>query len=224
MRNTRKSGQILRSKKKSYPNVMVVQPRQDFSLADGLADGGPAQRLLRLRLQTTYGHALLHGRGHSQPETIAAFARARELVPGIEDPTARFSAYYGMWLGSFVRADLAPMREVAVAALRDAQHSPGFPAAGRARHVFGITCWFQGDYVGARASLEQALAAYDHEQDYPLAPRFVFDDRVVATGWLAVILWALGKVEQAARLLDSALGLAGQSGHLPTIAWAHAYT
>ena len=56
-----------------------------------------------------------------------------------------------------------------------------------------------------------------------LAPRFVFDDRVVATGWLAVVLWPLGEVDQAARLLDSALSLARQSGHLPTIAWAHAY-
>src|SRR5205823_1677717 len=131
----------------------IAHLEKAISLADGLADG-PAQRLLRLRLQTTYGHALLHGRGHSQPETIAAFARARELVPGIEDPTARFSAYYGMWLGSFVRADLAPMREVAVAAVRDAQHSPGFPAAGRARHVFGVTCWFQGAITLAR---ERAL-------------------------------------------------------------------
>jgi class 3 adenylate cyclase/tetratricopeptide (TPR) repeat protein len=208
---------------RSANNEAIAHLEKAISLADGVADGS-AQRLLRLRLQTTYGHALLHGRGHSQPETIAAFARARELVPGIEDPTARFSAYYGMWLGSFVRADLAPMREVAVAAVRDARHFPAFPAAGRARHVFGVTCWFQGDYVGARASLEQALAAYDHEQDYQLAPRFVFDDRVVATGWLAVVLWALGKVDQGARLLDHALGLARDSGHVPTIAWAHAYT
>jgi len=129
-----------------------------------------------------------------------------------------------MWLVSFVRADLAPMREVAAASLRDARHSPELPAAGRAMHVFGVTSWFQGDYVGARTHLEQALAAYDHERDHDLAPRFVFDDRVVATGWLAVVLWPLGEVDQAARLMDSALSLARQSGHLPSIAWAHAYT
>jgi predicted ATPase len=208
---------------RSANNEAIAHLEKAISLTEGLADG-PAQRLLRLRLQTTYGHALLHGRGHSQPETIAAFARARELAAGIEDTAARFSAYYGMWLVSFVRADLAPMREMAVASLRDATHSPRLPAAGRPHHVFGVTCWFQGDYVGARSHLEQALAAYDHEQDHHLAPRFVFDDRVVATGWLAVILWPLGEVDEAARLLDNALSLARQSGHLPTIAWAHAYT
>jgi class 3 adenylate cyclase/predicted ATPase len=207
---------------RSANNEAIAHLEKAISLAEGLADG-PAQRLLRLRLQTTYGHALLHGRGHSQPETIAVFARARQLAAGIEDVVARFSAYYGMWMGSFVRADLAPMREVAVLSLRDARHSPGSPAAGRALHVYGVTCWFQGDYAGARTHLEQALAAYDHERDHRLAPRFVFDDRVVTTGWLAVVVWALGEVDQAIHLLDSALSLARQSGHLPTIAWVHAY-
>jgi class 3 adenylate cyclase/predicted ATPase/ABC-type transport system involved in cytochrome c biogenesis ATPase subunit len=208
---------------RSANNEAIAHLEKAISLADGLADG-PAQRLLRLRLQTTYGHALLHGRGHSHPETIAAFARARELAAGIEDPAARFSAYYGMWLVSFVRADLTPMREVAGASLHDAQQSPGLPAAGRAHHVFGVTCWFQGDYAGARTHLEQALAAYERERYRHLAPRFVFDDKVVATGWLAGVLWPLGEVDQAARLLNSALSIARQSGHLPSIAWAHAYT
>jgi predicted ATPase len=90
-------------------------------------------------------------------------------------------------------------------------------------HVFGVTCWFQGDYAGARTHLEQALAAYDHERDQSAAPRFVYDNRVVAMGWLAVVLWPLGEVDAAARTLDSALSLARQKGHVPTLAWAHAY-
>ena len=212
-----------RALERSANNEAIAHLEKAIGLAQGVTDG-PTQQLLRLRLQTTYGHALLHGRGHSHPETIAAFARARELAADIEDPAARFSAYYGMWLVSFVRADLAPMREVALASLRDAQMSPKLSAGGRALHIFGVTCWFEGNYVGARKHLEQALAAYDHEQDRHLTPRFVFDDRVVSTGWLAVVLWPLGEIEQADRLLDGALDLARQSGHLPTIAWAHAYT
>ncbi len=207
---------------KSANNEAIAHLEKAISLAEELADGS-AQQLLRMRLQTTYGRGLLHGRGHSQPETIAAFARARELAAGIEDSAARFSAYYGMWEGSFVRADLAPMREVALAFLHDAQRSPEGAGRGRALHVFGVTSWFQGDYVGARTHLEQALAVYDHERDHHPSPRFVFDDRVVATGWLAVVLWPLGEVDEATRLLDRALSLAQQSGHPPTLAWAHAY-
>jgi predicted ATPase len=42
-------------------------------------------------------------------------------------------------------------------------------------------------------------------------------------GWLAVVLWPLGEVDRAARLLDSALNIARQIGHHPSVAWVHAY-
>jgi class 3 adenylate cyclase/tetratricopeptide (TPR) repeat protein len=212
-----------RALERSAYSEAIAHLEKAIHLGQEMADGA-AQRLLLLQLQTTYGRALLHGRGHSQPETIAAFARAREFAGRVEDTTARFSAYYGMWIVSFVRADIAPMREVAAAVLRDARHSPGLPTTGRALHVYGVTCWFQGDYRGARTHIEQALCAYEHDRDHDLGPRFIFDDSVVAMGWLALILWPLGEVDQAVRLMDSALSLARQRGHLPTIAWAHAFT
>jgi class 3 adenylate cyclase/predicted ATPase len=206
---------------RSANNEAIAHLEKAISLSEGLPDG-PAQRLLLLQLQTTYGHALLHGRGHCQPETFAAFARARKLAAEVEDTAARASAYYGMWLVSFVRADLAPMREVAAAFLHDVRNSSGSPERGRALHVFGVTCWFQGDYVGARTYLEQAIVTYDQERDDHPAPRFVFDDRLIAMGWLAVVSWLLGDLDQSARLLDSALSKALQSGHIPSVAWAHA--
>jgi class 3 adenylate cyclase/tetratricopeptide (TPR) repeat protein len=211
-----------RALNRSANNEAIAHLEKAISLAEGLADG-PPQRLLRLRLQTTYGHALIHGRGHTHPDSIAAFARARELAAKTEDIAARFSAYYGMWMVSFARADLAPMREVAVAFLGDASHPFGSSGRGRALHVFGVTSWFQGDYGNARTHLEQALAVYDHEPDQSADPRFVFDNRVVAMGWLALVLWPLGEVDEAPRLLDSALSLARQNGQVPTLAWMQAY-
>ena len=66
----------------------------------------------RLRLQISYGNALISARGYGAQETTAAFARARELVAQAEDAADRFSAYYGLWVGPFTRGELAPMREV----------------------------------------------------------------------------------------------------------------
>jgi len=66
----------------------------------------------RLKLQTTYGNALISARGYQAPETTAAFARARDLAAGIENASERFSVYYGQWAGSFVRAELPPMRKL----------------------------------------------------------------------------------------------------------------
>jgi predicted ATPase len=42
-------------------------------------------------------------------------------------------------------------------------------------------------------------------------------------GWLAVVLWPLGEVERATRLLEDMLSRARETGHIPSIAWAHAY-
>src|SRR5262245_14238713 len=95
----------------------IAHLEKGIGLAKGLADE-PAQRLMRLRLQITYAYALLHARGQTMPKTIAAFARARELATGVEDITERASAYYGLWAGSLLRADLPPMREVADVFLR----------------------------------------------------------------------------------------------------------
>jgi hypothetical protein len=44
-----------------------------------------AARQRRLKLQTSYGQAMIHARGYSAPETAVAFAHARELAPGIAD-------------------------------------------------------------------------------------------------------------------------------------------
>ena len=47
--------------------------------------GEAAAPCRRLKLQTSYGQAMIHARGYSAPETMAAFARAREMTAGVED-------------------------------------------------------------------------------------------------------------------------------------------
>jgi class 3 adenylate cyclase/predicted ATPase len=180
----------------------------------------PASRLLRLQLQTSYGYALLHGRGQTAPQTITAFTHARELAALIDDPAERFSAYYGMWAGSIYRVDLKAMREVAEAFLTEAQRLPGRPETGVAHRVFGLTCFVQGDYPNARLHFEQALKAYVPERDQHLASRFGYDPGVQAMVWLASALWPAGDVDRAANLMETGLNLARQKGHSPTISTA----
>jgi predicted ATPase len=187
-----------------------------IEMAEGMADE-PARRLTRLRLQIAYGNALIAARGYGALETTAAFARARELAAGIEDAIERFSTYYGLWVGSFVRGELTPMREIAEGFLRDAERQPGSPEAGIAHRAFGCTCWFQGDYVGAREHLEKALAAYEPVRDRGLAFRFGQGVGVSAMIFLDLVLWPLGEVDRARRLAEEALLQARETGHVPTI-------
>jgi predicted ATPase len=177
----------------------------------------------RLRLQIAYGNALISARGYQAQETTAAFARARELAASIEDAAERYSAYYGAWASSYVRGELAPMRELAEEFLHDADCRPGLPEAGVAHRVFGGTCWFQGDFVAARRHLEQALAGYDPQRDRSLAFQFGQDVVVSAMINLAHVLWPLGELERARRLVEEALTLAMRSGHVPTMAYGQYY-
>ena len=77
--------------------------------------------------QISLGNALIWAKGHHAPETTAYFARARELASRVEDASERFSAYYGLWVGYFVRGEPAPMREMAELFLSEAAAQPGCP-------------------------------------------------------------------------------------------------
>lgn len=116
------------------------------------------------------------------------------------------------------------MREVAAAFLSDAQSWPASLESGVAHRIFGTTCWIQGDYSNARIHLAQALDAYEHARDKNLAARFGYDAGVMAGYWLAIVLWALGNVDEVSGLADRATALALQTKHLPTIAHAHWFT
>jgi hypothetical protein len=170
-----------------------------------------------------YGNALLHGRGMSPLETTAAFAKARALAGAVSDPSERFSTYYGLWVGPFSRGDLPSMREVAEKFLADAERESGFAEIGVAHRLMGTTCWYAGDYLGARPHLDQALAVYDHHRDGQLSVSFGYDQGVPAKFYLGMTLWALGEIACGTRLLDDMLSLALQGGHIPTMALARHY-
>ena len=179
-----------------------------------------ASRRRRLKLQTAYGNALISARGYQAPETTAAFARARELAAGIEDAAERFSVYYGLWAGSFVRAELAPMREIVEILLRDCESRPESPQAGIAHRLSGETHWFAGNYVQARCDLERALVIFDPERDRELAFRFGQDVGVTALGFLAFALWSLGEVDHGRRRAEEMVTRAVQGGHIYSIVYA----
>ncbi|HLJ64315.1 MAG TPA: AAA family ATPase, partial [Stellaceae bacterium] len=73
----------------------------------------------RFKLQVSYGQALMQARGYHSPEAKAALVRARELAAGIDDPMERFSTFYGLWVGSYMRGEPAAMREISDAMERE---------------------------------------------------------------------------------------------------------
>jgi class 3 adenylate cyclase len=62
-----------------------------------------AQR--RLKLQTSYGQAMIWSKGFGSEETKTAFLRAQELAAGIDNAAERFTILYGLWVGYLSRGE-----------------------------------------------------------------------------------------------------------------------
>ena len=182
------------------------------------ATGGKAASVSgeRRHLHVAYGNALLHARGYGARETTEAFARARESVAGNEDAPERLAADYGVWVGSFLRGELSPMRAHAEAFLNDVEARPDSPEAGVARRIAGTTHWFAGEYREARDHLERALAMFQPGRDDELAFRFGSDQGAVAMLYLALTLWPLGDIGRAASLIGDADARSASFAHIGT--------
>jgi class 3 adenylate cyclase/tetratricopeptide (TPR) repeat protein len=163
-----------------------------------------SERFRRQRLQVAYGNALIAARGHTAPETTEAFAKVRESVAGGADLLELAAADYGLWVASYGRGELPPMRVHSAAFLEDVAARPDSVEACVAHRVAGSTHWFAGEYREAREHLERAVALFQPGRDDDVAFRFGQDAGVAATLFLALVLWVLGDVARAIALAQQA--------------------
>ena len=206
------------------PTSAMPQIAEAQALLVALAetDEVKAETLRRARLaqlQVAYGNALFAARGYGAPETTEAFARAGELASGPKDEPERLAADYGLWVGSFARGELGAMRELSATMLRDCERRPRSGEASVAHRMRGVTHWFAGEFIAARGHLEQAAAIFVPERDGDLAFRFGLDPGIVATAYLAQVLWLLGEVELAGQRMKETTARAAKSRHVTTNAY-----
>jgi signal transduction histidine kinase/predicted ATPase len=194
-----------------------------IEIADKTREGGSAAATAlasasqRLKLQTSLGHALMWSRGWGVEDAKAAFNRARELATAIDDPTERFTIYYGLWAGNQERRELGAAREIAETFLREAEREGRTTECGVGRRLVGWTCVLQGDFIGAQANFVEALSTYDPERDREARFRFGMDSDTAARAFLAITKWLLGEVGPARALMGEAVAHALEAGHLPTL-------
>jgi len=190
-----------------------------IKLADKLAATAPSAALAsnRLHLQTSLGNALVWAKGLAAPEPSAAFARARELASREEDASERFSAYYGLWVGHLNHCEPAPIREMAELFLSEATAMPNCPETLIAHRISGVTCLYFGDFAAAHEHFQRTIKLYIPAYHGDFASRFGHDPRAAAEACDAVVLWVLGRVDEALRLTDGALADAESAAHAPTM-------
>ena len=171
----------------------------------------------RMKLQTSYGHAVLWGKGFAVAETKDAFARAAELATRIGGPESPLDAYVARWAHSYFRGELGLALEAAESLLRGAERAARPTEAAAGHRLLGLTRLVQGDFAQAREHCEQALRIYDPERDREAKFRLGVDSRAMATAYLALLAWHRGEVSRAAALMDEAVAHAAESAHVPTI-------
>ena len=106
-----------------------------------------AARQRRLRLQTSYGQAMIWSKGFGSEETKTAFLRAQELAAGIDNAAERFTILYGLWVGYTSRGEFAVGRETAEAFRREAEAAARRVETVVAGRILGLTCLWQGDFT-----------------------------------------------------------------------------
>jgi class 3 adenylate cyclase/tetratricopeptide (TPR) repeat protein len=208
----RKAGELA-LKRSAYPEAIA-----HLGKAVAIADELPDERgriMSRLHLQIAYGRALRGSLGHSAPETVAAWTRARQLAADINDPVELAPIHSGLFNACLTHGEIAPMRELAEAIMSAANRRPESPvAAVVARWTSGVTCWLAGDYLNARTHLEQALAIYRAEPNPATFKASALDLPSVIMRFLALVLWPLGSIDRAGRLAGEAMSAPGENSAL----------
>ncbi|MBR0724854.1 adenylate/guanylate cyclase domain-containing protein [Bradyrhizobium manausense] len=204
----RKAGQ--QALKRSAYAEAVAHLGKAVAIGDELPDA-PRRMMSRLHLQISYGRALRGSLGHSAPETIAAWTRARQLAADIDDPVELAPVHSGLFNACLTHGEFAPMRELVDTIRSAADRRPDSPVAAVVAHwTDGVTCWFGGAYVNARTHLEQALAIYGAEPDPTTFRASALDLPFVIMRFLALVLWPLGLTARARKLAAEAVSASGE--------------
>ena len=204
----RKAGQ--QALKRSAYSEAIAHLGKAVAIADELPDE-PGRTMNRLHLQIAYGRALRGSLGHSAPETVAAWTRARQFAADINDPVELAPIHSGLFNACLTHGEIAPMRELAEAIMSAANRRPESPVAAVVAHwTSGVTCWFGGDYLNARVHLEQALAIYGAEPNPATFKASTLDLPSVIMRFLALVLWPLGKIDRSRRLAEEAVSASGE--------------
>jgi class 3 adenylate cyclase/tetratricopeptide (TPR) repeat protein len=204
----RKAGQ--QALKRSAYTEAVAHLGKAVAIADRLPDE-PGWIMNRLQLQIAYGRALRGNLGHSAPETVAAWKRARQFAADINDPVELAPIHSGLFNACLTHGEIAPMRELAEAIMTAAGQRPESPVAAVVAHwTTGVTSWFGGDYLNARQHLGRALAIYEAEPDPATFKASALDLPFVIMRFLALVLWPLGMIDRSRRLATEAVCATGE--------------
>jgi predicted ATPase len=183
----------------------------------------PERAPRELALQIALGGPLIATHGYGAPETVAAYARARELAEQVSEPAQLFPLLYRKWVTYTIWSQQQEARAAAEEFLSLAEQQPDSAPRMMGHRILGLTLFFLGEFAASRAEFGRALALYDADRHRALAHRYGQEPRAAILAWLSVSLWLTGHAEEAMRMSDEAIAAATESGHVNTQAYVLVY-
>ena len=180
----------------------------------------PARAQQELALQVALGTALQATQGYGAPEVEKVYTRARELCQQGGDPAQCFAVLWGLYAYYLAGAELRAALELGEQCLALAQRTADASLRMEAHRALGNILLCQGEFVPARAHLEQASALYDPQQHRFHALVYAGDPGVACRSFIAWTLWFLGYPDQALQSSHQALTLAQDLSHPYSLGFA----
>ena len=207
----------IRSRDRSANVEAIGHLTKGLALVDAFPES--AERAMQqLQFLTALGPVYIAARGYAAPEVGPALQRARDLC---SDPRLLLGIMLGIWEWRIVRADLRLCVDLAAEGMELAQrlNEPGMLM--EALFMPGVTMFYRGEFAGARANFDKALAGYeDLEQTKFWTAYTGHNASVTHRCYLALTLWHLGFPEQALKVDREMRELARSLGHPFSLAHA----
>jgi len=185
--------------------------------------GGIERDRQELDLQVALGKALIAAKGYSSPETGRAYGRAHELCRQLGDRSQLFTALRGQYVFHNTRAELRAARQLAeqLLGLAEQDHDPAHLL--EAHRALGHTLLFMGEFVAARAHVQQGLALCDVPARRPGTVVYGQHSGIACLSSAAYGLWFLGYPDQALVTSREAVSWARELAHPFSLAFALYY-
>ncbi len=187
----------------------------------------PALRREQIHCQVALANALMLTKGYGAADTKAALENARFLIERAEelgeppeDPLILFSILYGFWSARFQHFNREAVCNLAAQFLELADKQPSSGPVMVGHRLLGSSLSFAGDFLGARAHFDQAIALYDPVDHRPLATRFGQDLAVGILTFRSWTMWCLGYPSSARIDLEHGIRHSREIGQAPTLMYA----
>jgi class 3 adenylate cyclase len=190
---------------RSAMSEAVAQLRRGLELLASMPDGADHEQR-ELELQAALVPAVIAAKGYTAPEVGETIARARSLAEKLDRTDYLIGLLYGECVYRLVRGELKLTLSLAknLEQIGEARNDRAAQLLGR-HWLQGVTLYFLGDFVAARALLEDCEGLRDPAHRAVYATMTANDPYASTLAYLGMTLTVLGYIDQGRRRANEAV-------------------